>query len=193
MSTVALTMALLTIRSFLFIIVFITFIFARTARSLIQYDRQALLDVCSSMGKDFFTPYQTLCGDSFVLPPPCLRRQRRRKKRGKLAGILCRSRTRYCNPPLPRIWLANVQSLENKMDELHARFNFQREIANCCVLAFTETWLDPTVPDSAVSPSGFSITIVTLTLRTAINPSPTLPLVRRITPPFFSSQPTDNG
>ena len=80
MSTVALTMALLTIRSFLFIIVFITFIFARTARSLIQYDRQALLDVCSSMGKDFFTPYQTLCGDSFVLPPPCLRRQRRRKK-----------------------------------------------------------------------------------------------------------------
>ncbi|KAG5852575.1 hypothetical protein ANANG_G00063900 [Anguilla anguilla] len=43
------------------------------------------------------------------------------------------------------------------MDELHARINFQRDIGNCCVLAFTETWLDPTVPDSAATPAGFSI------------------------------------
>ena len=102
------------------------------------------------MGKDFFTTYQTLCGDSFVLPPPCLRRRRRSKKRGISAGILCRSRTRHCNPPLPSNLLANVQSLDNKMDELHARMNFQRDIANCYVLVFTETWTDPTVPDSAV-------------------------------------------
>ncbi|XP_053292137.1 piezo-type mechanosensitive ion channel component 1 isoform X1 [Pleuronectes platessa] len=43
------------------------------------------------------------------------------------------------------------------MDELHARINFQRDIANCSVLAFTETWLDPMVPVSAVTPAGFSI------------------------------------
>ncbi|CAB1457882.1 unnamed protein product [Pleuronectes platessa] len=33
----------------------------------------------------------------------------------------------------------------------------KRVIANCCVLAFTETWLDPVVPDSAITPAGFSI------------------------------------
>lgn len=157
----ALTIAPQPTRSFLFIILFIIFIvliFAHTALSLIQYDRQALLGVRSALDKNFFSIYRSTCCDPFVLPPLCLPiRRRRRRKRGKRAGILCRSRTRHCNPPLPSILLANVQSLDNKMDELHARINFQRDIANCCVLAFTETWLDPTVPDSAATPAGFSI------------------------------------
>ena len=106
----------------------------------------------SSLNTEFFSTYRSTCCGSFVLPPICLPICRqRRKKRGKHAGILCRSR--YCNPPLPSILLANVQSLDNKMDELHARTNFQREIMNCCVLTFTETWLDPMVPE----PAGFSI------------------------------------
>ena len=155
---VALTMAPHALRSFMFIIVFIVSFFVRTALSLIQYDRLALLEIRSSLKTEFFSTYRSACCDSFVLPPVCLPiRRRKRKKRGKRAGILCRSRTRYCNPPLPSILLANVQSLDNKLDELHARIEFQRDIANCCVLAFTETWLDPMVPDSAVTPTGFSI------------------------------------
>ncbi|KAJ8361755.1 hypothetical protein AAFF_G00427850, partial [Aldrovandia affinis] len=155
---VALTIAPHSTRSFVFIIICIVLIFVCTALSLIQYDRQALLEVCSSLDTDFFSIYRSTCCDPFVLPLLCLLiRRRRRKRRGKRAGILCRSRTRFCNPPLPSILLANVQSLDNKMDELHARINFQRDIANCCVLVFTETWLDPAVPDSAFTPAGFSI------------------------------------
>ncbi|KAI3356034.1 hypothetical protein L3Q82_017301, partial [Scortum barcoo] len=34
---------------------------------------------------------------------------------------------------------------------------FQRDIKNCNVLVFTETWLDPSIPDSAIVPEGLSI------------------------------------
>ncbi len=54
--------------------------------------------------------------------------------------------------------LANVQSLENKMDDLRARISFQRDIRDCNILCLTETWLTPTVPDTAVTPSdNFSV------------------------------------
>ena len=42
-------------------------------------------------------------------------------------------------------------------DDLNARIKFQRDIRNCCVLAFVETWLIPEISDTAVTPSGFSI------------------------------------
>ncbi len=59
---------------------------------------------------------------------------------------------------LPSILLANVQSLENKMDDLRARISFQRDIRDCNILCLTETWLTPTVPDTAVTPSdNFSV------------------------------------
>ena len=44
-----------------------------------------------------------------------------------------------------------------KWSELHTWINFQRVIVNCCMLAFTETCLDLTLPDSAVTPAVFSI------------------------------------
>ncbi|KAI3363529.1 hypothetical protein L3Q82_012135 [Scortum barcoo] len=34
---------------------------------------------------------------------------------------------------------------------------FQQDIKNCNVLVFTETWLDPSIPDSAIVPEGLSI------------------------------------
>ena len=50
--------------------------------------------------------------------------------------------------PLPSILLANVQSLDNKVDKLRARISFQRDIRDCNILCFTESWLFPgyTVP-----------------------------------------------
>ncbi|KAL0146840.1 hypothetical protein M9458_057779, partial [Cirrhinus mrigala] len=51
------------------------------------------------------------------------------------------------------ILLANVQSLENKLDDLRARVTFQRDVRDCNILCFTETWLTPTVPDRVVTPS----------------------------------------
>ncbi len=39
------------------------------------------------------------------------------------------------------------------MDDLRARISFQRDIRDCNILCLTETWLTPTVPDTAVTPS----------------------------------------
>ncbi len=80
-------------------------------------------------------------------------RRRRKKHRGRRAGIRNRLRKRIHSPPLPSILLANVQSLENKMDDLRARISFQRDIRDCNIFCLTETWLTPTVPDTAVTPS----------------------------------------
>ena len=52
---------------------------------------------------------------------------------------ICR---RVGNPPLTSILLANVQSLENKLDELRLRLSYQRDMKNCNILCFTESWLN---------------------------------------------------
>ncbi len=85
-------------------------------------------------------------------------RRRRKKHSGRRAGICNRLRKRAHSPPLPSVLLANVQSLENKMDDLRTRISFQRDIRDCNIFCLTETWLTPTVPDTAVMPSdNFSV------------------------------------
>ncbi len=79
--------------------------------------------------------------------------RRRKKHSGRRAGIRNRLRERAHSPPLPSILLTNVQSLENKMDDLRARISFQWDIRDCNILCLTETWLTPSVPDTAVRPS----------------------------------------
>ena len=77
-------------------------------------------------------------------------------KRGKRSGLLVRLRRRAHRAPLPSILLANVQSLDNKVDEIRARVAFQRDIRDCNVLCFTETWLTGETQSEAVQPAGFS-------------------------------------
>lgn len=79
----------------------------------------------------------------------------KRRPRGKRAGVRNRLRARAHRTPLPSILLANVQSLENKLDDLRARIKFQRDIRDCNLLCFTETWLNPAVPDHAIQPAEF--------------------------------------
>ncbi len=44
------------------------------------------------------------------------------------------------------------------MDDLRARISFQRDIRDCNIICLTETWLTPSVPDTAVMPSdNFSV------------------------------------
>ncbi len=54
---------------------------------------------------------------------------------------------------LPSILLTNIQSLENKMNDLRARISFQWDIRDCNILCLTETWLTTSVPGTAVTPS----------------------------------------
>ncbi len=84
-------------------------------------------------------------------------RKKRKRKREKRAGILVRLRRRAFRPPLPTIFLANVQSLDNKFCELRARISYQRETRDCCVICLTETWVSAMVPDSAIELTGFSV------------------------------------
>ncbi len=132
---------------------------------MIMYDRRTLLDI----GQRYTNLIQDTLSTDPAWPLEILRnnelnndhlndRRRRRKRRGRRAGIRNRLRKRAHSPPLPSILLANVQSLENKMDDLRARISFQRDIRDCNIFCLTETWLTPTVPDTAVTPSdNFSV------------------------------------
>ncbi|KAK1784036.1 hypothetical protein P4O66_004356, partial [Electrophorus voltai] len=53
------------------------------------------------------------------------------------------------------ILLANVQSLDNKLDDIWARIKFQRDIQDCNLLCFTESWLNPAVPNHTIQPAEF--------------------------------------
>ncbi|KAI4900722.1 hypothetical protein NFI96_009191 [Prochilodus magdalenae] len=136
--------------------------------ALYTYSRQALLDIAAQNWK--FTgqippelqhivrpeshrhhPHEgpgPTTSSEYADPRIALRR--RRRKRGKRGGLHARLKARASRPPLPSLLLANVRSLENKLDELRARITSQREVRECCALIFSETWLSETVPDSAV-------------------------------------------
>ncbi len=158
-------MAPLNLRFNILFYVFLLSLFTRITSALFIYDRRTLLDIghhCTNLLQDTLStdpawPLEILrsteVNDGRLNNP-----RRRRKHRGRRAGIRNRLRKRAHSPPLPSILLANVQSLENKMDDLRARISFQRDIRDCNILCLTETWLTPTVPDTAVTPSdNFSV------------------------------------
>ncbi len=143
-----------------------TFSFTRITSALFIYDKRTLLDIghrCTNLLQD------TLSTADPAWPVEILRNtevnkgrlnnpRRRKKHRGRRAGIRDRLRKNAHSPLLPSILLANVQSLENKMDDLRARISFQRDIRDCNILCLTETWLTPSVPDTAATPSdNFSV------------------------------------
>jgi hypothetical protein len=81
--------------------------------------------------------------------------KKRCRRRGRLSGLLVRLRRRAYRTMLQSILLTNVQSLNNKIDEIRARVAFKREIRDCNILCYTETWLSwDTLPES-VQPLGF--------------------------------------
>ncbi len=141
------------------------FSFDTCMSAMIMYDKRTLLDI----GHRYTNLIKDTLSTDPAWPLEILRstelnndhlnnRRRRRKHRGRRAGIRSRLRKRAHSPPLPSILLANVQSLENKMDDLRARISFQRDIRDCNIFCLTETWLTPTVPDTAVTPSdNFSV------------------------------------
>jgi hypothetical protein len=59
------------------------------------------------------------------------------------------------HPPLLSILLANVQSLVNKIDKI--RVVFQRDIWDCNILCFTETWLAGDMLLESIQPMGISV------------------------------------
>ncbi len=145
--------------------IFLLSLFTRIMSALFIYDKRTLLDIghrCTNLLQDTLStdpawPLEILriteVNKGYLNNP-----RRRKKHHVRRVGIRNRLRERAHSPPLPSILLANVQSLENKMDDLRARISFQRDIRDCNILCLTETWLMPSVPDMAVRPSdNFSV------------------------------------
>jgi hypothetical protein len=83
--------------------------------------------------------------------------KRRHRRRGRQSSQLVRLLGRAHRPSLQSILLTNVQSLDNKVDEIQARVAFQRDISDCSILCFTETWLSLDILSESVQPPGFSM------------------------------------
>ncbi len=138
-------------------------LFTHITSALITYDKSTLLDIgnrFTNLVQDTLSPNPNPSWPLEILQNAENKDHRRRNKKhhGNSAGIRNRLRKRAHSPPLPSILLANVQSLENKMDDLRARISFQRDIRDCNIICLTETWLTPSVPDNAVTPSdNFSV------------------------------------
>ena len=62
-----------------------------------------------------------------------------------------------CKPLLPSMILGNVQSLQNKMEELCPNVKYANEFRSASLMSFTETWLSENVADSHVNVEGFFI------------------------------------
>ncbi len=63
------------------------------------------------------------------------------QKRGKRGGIRARLAANPHKPAIPTFVLANVRSLDNKLDYIRLLRSTQRTVRDCCVFVFTETWL----------------------------------------------------
>ncbi|KAM9816502.1 uncharacterized protein ACBT44_010814 isoform 1-T1 [Syngnathus typhle] len=132
--------------------------------SCYKYGRQVLLDIgksefCRVLDFDAGTSKElgllrpeASPGSSAIPPPVGKRRKRcaRRLKRGKRGGVRARLAAGPARPAVPSILLANVRSLDNKMDYIRLLQSTNRTVRDCCVLVFTETWLTVNIPDSAV-------------------------------------------
>ncbi len=124
---------------------FLLLFLIRVSSAMIMYNRRTLLDIgqrYTNLIKDTLStdpawPLEILQNNE--LNNDHLNNHRRRKKHhGRRAGIRNRLRKRAHSPPLPSILLANVQSLENKMDDLRARISFQRDIRDCNIFCFAQ-------------------------------------------------------
>ncbi|KAK0146581.1 hypothetical protein N1851_014085 [Merluccius polli] len=78
---------------------------------------------------------------------------RRRKRRGARGGLLNRHDPH--RPSIPSLFLANVRSLANKMDEM--RLRVATKTSNSCAFLLTESWLTASIPDASIEIQGYTI------------------------------------
>lgn len=76
-------------------------------------------------------------------------KRRKKNTEGNEPGPVTDWGIELIRPPLPSILLANIQSVENKMDKFTARIQLQSDIRDCNILCFTQTWLPELVLDCA--------------------------------------------
>ncbi len=125
----------------------------------ISFTRNKLLDIRNSTPDNLLPTFEhsDVLLDILVGGAAFLYKRSRRRKRGKRAGVLVKSRQRGLRTPLPSIHLANLRSLANKSDELQLLTRTNKDFLNSAALCFMETWLNGAIPDSALHLSGFQL------------------------------------
>ncbi len=125
----------------------------------ISFTRNELLDIRNSTPDNLLPTFEhsDVLLDILFGGAAFLYKRSRRRKRGKHAGALVKSRQRGLRIPLPSIHLANLRSLANKSDELQLLTRTNKDFLNSAALCFTETWLNGAIPDSALHLSGFQL------------------------------------
>ena len=150
----------------LIIFLFFTLISRNNVLLAYQYDKEELLDIrgttsdlfCKSLPLKLDEISRTILAEyDFKDGGPDPKQRRRHRKNGKRGGALVKSRQRGLRPAVPKLILANVQRLYNKIDELNFRIRTQRDFSDCCAFILTETWLIDSHPNSAMEPPGFTI------------------------------------
>ncbi len=125
----------------------------------ISFTRNELLDIRNSTPDNLLPTFEhsDVLLDILVGGSAFLYKRSRRRKRGKRAGVLMKSRQRGFRTPLPIIHLANLCSLANKSDKLQLLTCTNKDFLNFLKLCFTETWLNRAIPDSALHLAGFQL------------------------------------
>lgn len=83
--------------------------------------------------------------------------RRRRMKRGRRRGIWNRVRKRFARPPLPSIILANLRSINKKINAIRTYARYCNESREASLFCFTESWIPPDKPDSLYDVPGFTL------------------------------------
>jgi len=130
-------------------------LFAQNCLANTFYSRQELLDIGSRNSDNFIDGLQLfpeiVRTTETTNPAPPTGSAHRRRMRAALRAKLKLTPHRLS---LPSIFLANVWSLANKMDELRLWITTHKWIMDCNIMILTETWLDNSVPDSAIELAG---------------------------------------
>ena len=138
-------------------------LFVLNSFALTSYTRRELLDIGEDFSNSFITNLRLIPeiartpeATHSTRPGGSARRRRRDRKqrRGKRGGLRAKLKLTPLWLSLPSIFLANVRSLVNKMDELRLCITQSKRLLDCNVMVFTETWLHNDVPDNAIELAG---------------------------------------
>ena len=138
---------------------FVTY-FLHNISATVSFDRKELLDIRTGtthlvLDKYFFFN-ESDTNDLLQTPDkayiPVIRMRKRQRYWRRRLGCLVRIRRRVGNLHLSSVLLANVQSLDNKIDKIRSQISY---IKNCNILCFTESWLNDDM--DSIQLAGFSV------------------------------------
>ncbi|KAK1886691.1 Hemerythrin, partial [Dissostichus eleginoides] len=88
----------------------------------------------------------------FTWPPNAMAANRQREQ-----ALRCPIAVQEAPIPTPTPCPSAVRSLRHKMDELHLLIQSNKTYGDCSAICLTETWLDHSIPDQAVSLAGYTL------------------------------------